>query len=199
MIAVTEVFPDADINGCQFHYKSATLKKWVKLGLPLDRHTETLEAAWALSLLSENLWDDGTQHCGLAVLRRCATEIRGEFPHVTFFVNYIVIQWVPLRAIVSVYGNFMKTTNICKTWHKIANGEFGRHSPFFTFAVRQFALLLEEGYMHCIFRKEAMLFEQEGYAFRVRCERCFQSKATLPEWQSRRGTEVQFHTHRLLN
>ncbi|KAJ8677026.1 hypothetical protein QAD02_012813 [Eretmocerus hayati] len=107
------------------------LNKWLRLGLPTHQHTETLEVAWALSFLPGEAWGNGTQNCGMAVSRRCADA--EELPNVTFFVNYIIWQWLPLKNIVSSYGRFVKTTNVIETYHVFANKEYGPHPPIFEF------------------------------------------------------------------
>ncbi|CAG9129831.1 unnamed protein product [Plutella xylostella] len=99
--AIREVFPEAQINGCFFHYCQALWRKAAKIGL-----TDWLTDGW-LYLLHDS-------PSGVAA---------------DAFKQYMSSQWINSvnSELVTCYGEKFRTTNHVEGWHSRINRKFSKN------------------------------------------------------------------------
>ncbi|KAL7297546.1 hypothetical protein TKK_0009906 [Trichogramma kaykai] len=116
--AVREVFPNARLSGCLFHYKQALRRYWYwKCHIP-ENFQEILEYAMALAYLPAYDMETGFNVVmGLMNYHNVPNAVR--------FSNYFRRQWLPLANVVSVYGRRIRTNNICENFHLHAKTYIG--------------------------------------------------------------------------
>lgn len=64
-----------------------------------------------------------------------------DFPKLVMFLNYLRRFWLPLRNVVCVFGNPIRTNNICEAFHRHIPRNFGRHAHLWTMLDKPFLYL----------------------------------------------------------
>lgn len=135
--ASTGEFPDAQIQGCFFHFAQAVLRKFRSLGLqtffsrsPESRRFLRLNLSVAMLpaecipyVIENNLNPD--------TLSSDATEMESEL-----LMNahaYMIQQWKPKAELISVFNCARRTNNSMESMHSLMLKRFGTHPGFWSF------------------------------------------------------------------
>lgn len=135
--AVSQVFPETEIQGCFFHFAQAVLRKFRSLGLH-GFFTRTLEARrflrlnLSLAMLpAEYIPDAIDVHLNPSSLVSDATPTERDL--LSNAHAYMVQQWRPKALIVSVFGCPRRTNNSMESMHAVMLKRFGTHPTFWKF------------------------------------------------------------------
>ncbi|KAJ2937596.1 hypothetical protein O0L34_g19077 [Tuta absoluta] len=113
ILAINDVFPQANIHGCYVHFQRAVYRKATSLGL-MD-HEETalhVKLCTTLPFLPEEDIDDGW----LAIMENSQPDEK-----VTNFNNYFVTQWLEPEGMKEkwcCYNERHRTTNLVEAWNQ---------------------------------------------------------------------------------
>ncbi|XP_076660367.1 uncharacterized protein LOC143363714 [Halictus rubicundus] len=88
VITLHELFPNAHIHGCWFHYCQAILRKWRKLGLTNVPNT-VVRMAMSLALVPETKFQEA-----ILIIQEEADNIASNFPNVLLFMTYMRTNWL---------------------------------------------------------------------------------------------------------
>ncbi|XP_076301759.1 uncharacterized protein LOC143219766 [Lasioglossum baleicum] len=119
---LNELFPNAHIHGCWFHYCQAILRKWRKLGLTNVPNT-VLRMSMSLALVPETKFQEA-----LLIIQKEADNIASNFPNVLLFMTYMRINWLKMASQVSVYNCPVRTNNIAESFHNVAGQKLGKQN-----------------------------------------------------------------------
>ncbi|KAL7290903.1 hypothetical protein TKK_0015633 [Trichogramma kaykai] len=107
--SLKENFDKVDICGCLFHYKSAIVKKWGKFRI--IGHDHILEKAYAIPHLPSDRITDGINHI-IDLIDEVDNNVALEN-----FGKYLRKQWNPIRDVLSIFRNPVRTNNTCENFH----------------------------------------------------------------------------------
>lgn len=149
MNAVSNIFPNAKISGCYYHFNHAVWKysKKIKLNSTSEGRNVTRMVAM-FPLLPESY---------ISVAWRHILDNAPNSQEMTRFRRYFETQWFPKlpASILSCAGQRHRTTNCLEGWHRRINGRMGKsHSLYdFLFKLRKEAKFWDQRISDSLFKK----------------------------------------------
>ncbi|XP_049886684.1 uncharacterized protein LOC126381225 [Pectinophora gossypiella] len=111
--AINEIFPEAVVNGCFFHYSQAIWKKGKKLGFT---ETEGGKKFIGLCAAMAYLPHDHIPEAWLYLLHNVPNGAAA-----TAFTDYMSNQWIKNSNLFTCHGDVYRTTNHVEGWHNRLN------------------------------------------------------------------------------
>lgn len=125
MKAIQEVFPQAVIKGCFYHFARALWRKAIEYKVTRPQsHKRIVALTTMLPFLPPNLIKDGWAYI--------SNEIPVDVPGMAKFKNYVERQWLKNENFMtkwSIFGERTRTTNSLEGWHSKINQMVGRKTP----------------------------------------------------------------------
>lgn len=125
--ALTTVFSNVEIKGCNFHFNQAIWRKVQELGLTQLYRGEKeirdhIKMCAALAHLPPDYIEDGFLHI---------METTPTIEAIVQFNDYFVSQWIENDRFWVCYNERHRTTNTVEGWHNRLNRKIGKHHPNF--------------------------------------------------------------------
>lgn len=117
--AIADVFPNADHQGCYYHFSNKLWRKSKQLGIKDKRKKRIVSLCSVLPLLPEERVMEGWEYVKSQVLD---FSDRSDLDKFMKYMNF----WMKPRRIKSwtAFGRRHRTTNVVEGWHRAINGTF---------------------------------------------------------------------------